>query len=126
MSIVDINRLKDIVETEFSDIVEGTHSSGVNELRIILVDESFIDIWYSLKLEGKYSYHWERRTLDGTVYRHDNAPHIKWRDVKTFPGHFHDGSEERVIESYISIIPEEGLRQFLSFARSKLRAKDRK
>jgi len=42
--------------------------------------------------------------------------------VKTFPKHFHEGSEEQVRESYLSDVPEEGLREFLAFARSRLQA----
>ena len=42
-------------------------------------------------------------------------------DQKTFPKHLHDGSEERVVESFISDVPEEALRQFLAFVRDKLR-----
>jgi hypothetical protein len=86
-----------------------------------LIDGSFVDVWFSLKLEGRYSYHWERKAIDGTTYRHDNAPHKHWREVKTFPKHFHDGSEERVKESDISDAPEEGLREFLAFVRNRLK-----
>lgn len=59
-------------------------------------------------------------TAAGDLYRHDNAPHGKWRAVSTFPKHFHDGSEDRVEESQISDNPEQALREFLSFVRSKL------
>lgn len=92
----------------------------MNELRIFLVDGSFVDVWYSLKLHERYSYHWERRALDGAIYRHDNAPHRKWQSISTFPKHFHDGSEGNVIESHISEKPEAALRDFLGFVRSKL------
>jgi hypothetical protein len=81
-----------------------------------------VDVWYSLKLSDRYSYHWERRAIDGTIYRHDNAPHKRWQSVETFPRHFHDGSEARVSESYISADPEEALREFLTFAREKMKA----
>jgi len=47
--------------------------------------------------------------VDGTIYRHDNAPHKGWKNVKTFPKHFHNGSEDNVTESTISEKPEEGL-----------------
>ncbi|WP_423244371.1 toxin-antitoxin system TumE family protein [Desulfofundulus thermobenzoicus] len=76
-----------------------------------------MDIWFSLKLKERYSYHWERRGLDGTMYRHDNAPHRRWEWVKTFPRHFHNGAEENVEESDLSPVPEEAIRQFLDFAR---------
>jgi len=118
--IINAERLKDIAEIEFSDIVEDVIITDINELRIILIDGSFVDIWYSLKLKGRYSYHWERKHLDGLIYRHNNAPHNKWQDIQTFPKHFHNGDEEKVIESYISEEPEKALREFLLFIKEKL------
>ncbi|MCK5522167.1 MAG: hypothetical protein KAI83_03445 [Thiomargarita sp.] len=85
MNQVNIKRLREIAEVEFSDIVKEAMISDVNELRIMLKEGSFIDIWFSLKLVERYSYHWERRAIDGTVYRHDNAPHRRWNRVTTFP-----------------------------------------
>ena len=120
MKFIDLDRLREVAEVEFADIVEHVYSPDLNELRIILTDGSFVDLWFSLRLEGRYSYHWERKALDGRIYRHDNAPHKRWRGVKTFPKHLHDGSEEQVIESSISDAPEEALRQFLTFVRDKL------
>jgi len=79
-----------------------------------------VDVWYSLKLEGRYSYHWGRRHVNESIYRHDNVPHKKWEYVSTFPKHFHNGNEEKVIESYISEKPDETLREFLTFIRQKL------
>lgn len=118
--IVDIRKLKEIAEIEFWDIVGDVIITDINELRITLTDDSFIDVWYSLKLKGRYSYHWERRHIDGLIYRHDNAPHRKWKDVTTFPKHFYDGDEKKVIESHISEQPNEALRDFLLFVRQKL------
>ena len=102
MSLVDVERLRKIAEIEFSDIVEEAFIPDMNELRIILTDGSFLDIWFSLKLSGRYSYHWERRQIDGKIFRHDNAPHKNWRTFSSFPRHFHDGSEKKVTESFIS------------------------
>ena len=112
--IVNVQTLKDIAEIEFSDIVEDV-IVDLNELRIMLVDASFIDVWFSLKLKGRYSYHWERRFIDGSIYRHDNAPHLRWKDISTFPKHFHNGSEDIVISSHISDNPELALKEFLGF-----------
>lgn len=120
MKFVNLDRLREIAEVEFADIVEHAYSPDLNQLRIILADGSFVDLWFSLKLEGRYSYHWERKALDGRIYRHDNAPHKRWQGVKTFPKHFHDGSEEQVIESSISDASEKALHQFLAFIRDKL------
>ena len=121
MTQVNIGQLRDIAEVEFSDIVSEAISPGINELRIILRDGSFVDVWFSLKLLGRYSYHWERRALDGTIYRHDNAPHKRWQTVGTFPCHFRDGDEMKVVESRISAHPPQALREFLIFVRGKMK-----
>ena len=120
MSIINTKRLCQIAESEFSDIVVDAISSDLNETRIIFSDNSFLDIWFSLKLEGRYSFHWERRAIDGKIFRHDNAPHQRWLNTSTFPKHYHDGSEEKVVASIISDDPEQALREFLSFVRQYL------
>lgn len=120
MTTVDVERLKEIAEVEFADIVVEAFIPDINELRILLTDSSFVDVWFSLKLAGRYSYHWERRAIDGTIYRYDNAPHRRWQSVTTFPHHFHGSSENDVTESYISQDPVEALREFLTFARERV------
>lgn len=120
MSLVNVQRLREIAELEFADIVVEALVPDVNELRVILTDGSFVDIWFSLKLAGRHSYHWERRAIDGTIYRHDNAPHKRWQSVATFPKHFHNASENNVVESYLSEVPEEALREFLTFVRDRM------
>ena len=119
-TLVDTQRLAEIAEVEYSDVVAETLVPGLNQLRIILIDGSFVDVWYSLKLRDRYSYHWERKALDGTIYRHDNAPHRRWQVVETSPKHFHDGSETCVTESHLSEAPVEALREFLTFVRKKI------
>jgi len=114
----------DLVLSEFSDIASDaqlrfTPSGTIERLRIYLKDESFIDVW--LSPSGKYSYHWEQRHIRKLIYRHDNAPHSKWKKVKTFPKHFHDGTEENVKESLIPNAPLDATRYFLNFARDFLK-----
>lgn len=121
MSLVEVERLREIAELEFADIVVEGFIPDINELRLLLTDGSVVDVWFSLKLAGRYSYHWERRAIDGTLYRHDNAPHKRWQGVATFPKHFHNGSETNVAESHLSEAPEEALREFLTFVRSRIR-----
>ena len=109
-----------IAQAEFKDIVERSvilnHPSGEpSKLRLFLVDETIVDVWYSVK--EKYSYHWEAQTARGNIYRYDNAPHKSWGHISTFPKHFHNGQEDKVKESYLSDDPEEGIRDFLSFKR---------
>lgn len=115
--------LKSIALSEYSDIVEKTEiirsaAGRMRKLRIYLFDDSLIDVWLSVK--GAYSFHWERRFINGTLYRHDNAPHAPWRHIPSFPKHFHNGQERDAESSFISDIPEEALREFLHFAREKL------
>ena len=115
--LVDVERLLEIAEVEYADVVAETLIPDINELRIVLTDGSFLDVWFSLRLVGRYSYHWERHAIDGQIYRHDNAPHKRWQSIATFPRHFHDGSEMNVVESHISTVPAEALREFLTFVR---------
>jgi len=62
-----------IAVSEFSDIVRGTRVIE-GKLRILVSDGSYIDVWLSEKRPGIYAYHWERRNIDGTIYRHNNLP----------------------------------------------------
>ena len=55
------------------EIAKVELASGVAKVHIVFVDSSFLDIYWSPS--GRYSLHYERRHIDGTVYRHDNAPH---------------------------------------------------
>ena len=119
--IFDIYKLKDIAEIEFSDIISEAVVEDINEMRLFLYEESYIDVWFSLKLENRYSYHWERKNYNNSIFRHDNAPHDSWKNIKTFPRHFHNGDEFFVEESFISENLNEGLREFLYFVRDKLK-----
>lgn len=111
-------KIQRIAEIEFSDIVEDTVFVQ-DTFRILFSDKSYLDIWFSWKRKGKYSYHWERRHIDGKIYRHDNIPHGKWKHVATFPKHFHDGSEfpEDVKVSKINTGTEQALREILMWIR---------
>lgn len=115
-------KIRRIAGIEFSDIVEDTVFVQ-DTLRVFFSDESYLDIWFSWKRKGRYSYHWERRHIDGRIYRHDNIPHGKWKHVATFPKHFHDGSEspEDVKASRISEGAEEALREILTWIREILK-----
>ncbi|MBI1935627.1 hypothetical protein HYS31_04245 [Candidatus Woesearchaeota archaeon] len=113
--------LKNIALQEFPDIVVSANFIRgplgiIKSLRLFLIDNSFLEIWIS---GSKYSYHWRR--TDGMVYRHDNAPHKKHKHVKTFPKHFHDGSENNVKESYLSDDTESSVKEFLRFIREKIK-----
>lgn len=109
-------RLAYIALREFPEIVVGTETIE-GKLRIFIVDNSFIDVWLSEKRRGVCAYHWERRTINGTIYRHNNLPDRKARNLETFPKHFHSGNEENILESHISDAPEQAIREFLAFAR---------
>lgn len=121
---MNIEILQNIAENNYPDIVDIAIIRDENELRIILHDSSYIDIWFSLTRSNKYSYHWERKQIDGTIYRHDNTPHLKWKDISTYPKHYHEKTEDNVKESYINDNPEFALREILNFARKQLKNND--
>ena len=110
------SRLARLAASDFADIVNGT-SIIEGKLRLFLKDRSFIDIWLSVKKKGVYAYHWERRDVDRTIYRHNNLPDREARKLKNYPRHFHNRTEKNIVESNLSDKPEEALRTILEFAR---------
>jgi len=46
---IDVDQLKAIAEIEFADLVLEAFIPDMNRLRIILLDGSVIDVWFSLK-----------------------------------------------------------------------------
>ena len=109
-------RIKRNVERRFSDILKSAEliqgaAGRIKKLRLYLIDNTFVDIWYSP--DGSYSYHWEQRGIRNAIYRHDNAPHKKWRNVSTFPKHCHDGNQQNVTESFLPDNSENAVEEFL-------------
>jgi len=105
---------------EFSDII--TYIQETRDpfgkliiLRIYFYDGSFLDIRWNES--GKYSLHWERRHVNGTLYRYDNAKH--WANVSTYPHHFHDGSQQNVRENDLPREPLKAIIHVLKFIRKK-------
>ncbi|MBI2661190.1 hypothetical protein HYX09_02875 [Candidatus Woesearchaeota archaeon] len=112
--------LKNIALQEFPDAaISATVLKGPlntpQSLRIFLIDNSFLEVWLS---GNKYSYHWQR--TDGKIYRHDNAPHKKHMHIKTFPKHFHEGSEDNARESHLSENADDAIREVLRFIRKRV------
>ena len=116
-------KLEKLALSRFSDIIEDSEiiyslAGRARKLRLYLIDETFIDIWYSM--DKDYSYHWEQRNIRDEIYRHDNAPHRKWREIPTFPKHCHDKTEDIVVESTLPDDAKDALIEFLSIVRKRL------
>ena len=107
-------RLRRIAEVEFAAVVVQTDIVG-SKLRILLTDTSYVDVWVSRKLGGRFGFHWERRHLDGRIYRYDNFPDTHWRGVLTFPFHFHNGDQSTVVAAPFDLTVEQGFREFMTF-----------
>jgi hypothetical protein len=118
----DLAALKAIIDTEYADIVVDSQITDA-KIRVFLSDGSYLDFWWSEVSLGRFAHHWNRRHIDGTIYRHDNAPHKKRQHVATFPKHYHCEREENVIGSNIPDDPEAAIRFFLEFCRAMLLAK---
>lgn len=111
-----LEMLQRVAEVEFAAIVAQTDLLGV-KLRILLTDTSYVDVWASRKLQGRFGIHWERRHLDGRIYRYDNFPDTDWVTVSTFPFHFHDGDQDNVTAAPFAPTLEQGFRDFMTFVR---------
>lgn len=120
--MIDLTKIKRIIDIEYHDIlaISGTDIYH-DKIRAYILDGSLVDIWFSKKIPGRFSYHWERRHIDGKLYRHDNFPDPRWKKVFTFPKHFHNGSQSQVQESSIDDNPISGVREFMTFVRTRLR-----
>jgi len=119
MKLVSFETLARIAEVEYVGFVLQTDQLGV-KLRILIKDQSYIDVWISEKMSGRFGFHWERQHLDGKIFRYDNFPDTNWRDVSSFPFHFHKESQENVIDAPFSKDLEQGFREFLEFVRDYL------
>ncbi len=118
MSIIE--QIKRIAKVEFAGIVKYTYFIEY-KLRIILINDSFIDVYISQRLSNKFGFHWECIDGAGTFYRYDNFPDKNWQSVATFPHHFHNGSQEAVEASPFSLIPIDGFRDFMKFVKKNLK-----
>ena len=103
-----------VLETRIIELPSGEPA----KLRIELIDGSFVDVWVSIS--GKYSYHWDRLEIDGTIYRYDNAPHEVWNYTSTFPHHFHKKDEKTVIDSDMPIETNMQMKHFMEFVRKNI------
>ena len=104
---------------EYGDVcISYSVSNGY--FRVFFADDSFPKVWlgYNDNPMGRFGFHWERRHIDGAIYRHDNAPHGSWKTVASFPKHFHNGSELNVEASHLPDAPLDAIRYFLDFARN--------
>jgi hypothetical protein len=116
-----LDKIRRIAEVEFTSIVDYAEPMGA-KLRLVPSDSSYVDVWLSRKLEGRFGFHWERRHIDGRIFRYDNFPNTNWQDVSTYPYHFHNGSQDTVVASPFGQEILQGFREFMAFAESKLSA----
>jgi len=112
LSSVQLRNLLKVVTEEFGDIVTDARVIEETRLRIVLKDNSTMDIFYPRT--DKYSFHWRRKD---EIVRINTAPH---HPGPTFPRHVHLGSEERVVPDEVTSLdasPEENIRRVLSWVR---------
>ena len=115
-----IEKIKRIAEIEFADIVKSAYMVDF-KLRIVLINNSFIDIHLSKKLRNKFGFHWECMDANSTIYRYDNFPDKKWQSIATFPYHFHNGSQDAVEASPFPSTIFDGFRTFMELVKSKIK-----
>ncbi len=115
-----IEDIKRIAEIEFADIIKNSYQVDY-KLRIILINNSFIDVYLSQRLPDKFGFHWECKDKKGTFYRYDNFPDKNWQSIATFPHHFHKGSQDAVEVSPFPLTIIKGFRAFMEFVSKKIK-----
>ena len=121
--MVTLDDLRRIAEIEFNDIVQRSITMET-KLRIVLRNRSFVDVYLSRKLEGRFGFHWECSDLGQHVYRYDNFPNDQWKSVQTYPYHFHKGTQDKVEAAPFPGEPLEGFRAFMNFVRAEIFTRD--
>ena len=112
-------QLRRLAEVEFPAIVMQTDNLGA-KLRVLLTDTSYVDVWVSRTLSGRLGFHWERRHLDGRIYRYDNFPDTNWSSAATFPAHFHDGDQDTVVDAPFALTLVQDFREFMGFVQQRM------
>lgn len=115
-----IEKLKELAISLYPEIVIDTEII-YGKLRIYIIDGSFIDIWISRRLLGRYAIHWERRHIDGTIYRWDNTPHEVHKNISTFPHHFHEKVDHNVKPFHYPRSMEETIIRILEYVKRKIK-----
>ena len=118
-----LDLLRRIAEIEFTVLVVQSDILD-SKLRILLLDRSYVDVWVSRKLTGRFGFHWERSHIDGSIYRYDNFPDVEWSQVSTFPYHFHDGNQKKVVSASFAPDLEQGFREFMEFVKRTIESKE--
>lgn len=55
--MIDLAALERIARAEFADIVVDVYRIDA-KLRLLLVDESYLDLWWSEVQDGRFAHHW--------------------------------------------------------------------
>jgi hypothetical protein len=58
--MVNLAELERIAREESADIVIDVYQID-SKLRVLVIDESYIDFWWSEVQEGRFAHHWNRR-----------------------------------------------------------------
>ncbi len=113
-----LQTLERIARVEFADIISYSQIENA-KLRLFLANGGFLDVYASIKLQNRFSFHWETCDTLGTIYRYDAFPDPAWNHVATYPYHFHNGSQTNVESAPFSQDLTTGFREFLDFVRKK-------
>lgn len=117
--MIDLHEIQHFVSVEYADIVVSSRIIEA-KVRFYLIDGSLLDCWWSKMYAGRFAFHWDRTAADGSVFRLDNIPHKKWKDIATFPLHFHNGNRDEVIASEFPSDSVKALKAFMIFVRRKI------
>lgn len=77
----DLEAIREIIEDQFLDITRDILKPSEEKLRVVLNDESFIDIRISQTVKNRFDFHWERRHIDKSVFRYDNFPDVHFKKI---------------------------------------------
>jgi len=105
-----LRSLARVASAEFSSLLGGDPILLPDRLRLVLVDDSFLDVRYPTRT--KYSFHWQTRDRSVRINTAEHHP-----DLPTFPRHIHLDERTAVADNLTRLenSPEENLRSILSW-----------
>ena len=117
--MLTLDEAEKIADREFGDVVTTCVRIG-HKTRSHLKDGSFVDLYLSSVIPGRFGIHWERRQTNAGILRYDNTPNTKWKDVRGFPFHVHRSKYANVVPSEFSEDIKLAFREFMGVARNEI------
>lgn len=114
--MIALEEIEAIAQNIFPKSTISIRRINLFTIRIDLQNEWFVDIFQSGKNETKFAIHAQLGMKK--IFRLDCRPEQSYKELPTFPWHFHEGAEDHVIASPFPREKRAALKGFLRYIKS--------